>query len=232
MPVFELSPIGKANAYEAVQRELLRTVLSGKVKVGDKLPSEQEMAQQLGVSRSVVREALGSLRALGLIDSRVGRGSFVISTTPASLPKRFSMYDVYEARSLLEIPMARLAARRAANEDLAKMTAAVDAMEAAQDGREWEEQDAAFHAALAHASGNTILMDLGRRVHRDLLQELGISLRSDARVRQANSEHREICSAIAAGNEERAAHAMSVHLASVFDEAISIYGDEPLTGPR
>lgn len=229
---FTLSPIDKANAYESVQRELLRIVVSGSMKVGDKLPSEQEMARQLGVSRPVVREALGSLRALGLVDSQKGRGSFVVSTTPASLPKRFSMYDLFEARSMVEVPMARLAARRGSREVVAAMAAAVDAMERATDGHEWEEQDAAFHAAVARASGNIILTDLARRVHRDLLQDLGISLRSDSRVRQANGEHREIWLAILAGDEERAATAMATHLSSVFEEAISIYGDEPLTGPR
>lgn len=227
-----LSPIDKANAYEFVQRELLRVFVSGAVKVGDRLPSEKDMARQLGVSRPVVREALGSLRALGLVDSRKGRGSFVVLTTPSSLPKRFSMYDLFEARSLVEVPMARLAAHRGSREVIAAMTAAVDAMESASDGREWEEQDAVFHAAVARASGNIILVDLGRRIHRDILHDLGISLRSDSRVRQANSEHREICLAISAGDEERAAKAMAAHLSSVFDEAISIYGDEPLTGPR
>lgn len=227
-----LSRIDQSNAYESVQRELLRVVLSGTLKIGDRLPSEKVMADALGVSRPVVREALGSLRALGLIDSRNGRGSFILSTAPLSLPKRFTMYDLFEARSLIEVPVARLAAHRRPPEAVAAIVAAVDSMQTTTDGRAWEELDAAFHAALARASGNSVLVDLSRRVHRDLLNEMGIALRSDARIRQANSEHREICDAVLAGDEEGAAKAAALHLECVLEEAVRMYGDEPLNPPR
>ena len=227
-----LSHIDQSNAYESVQRELLRIVLSGTLKIGDKLPSEKVMAAALGVSRPVVREALGSLRALGLIDSRNGRGSFILSTAPLSLPKRFSMYELFEARSLIEVPVARLAAHRRPPEAIAAMAAAVDTMQTTTDGRVWEDLDAEFHAALARASGNRVLVDLSRRLHRDLLNEMGISLRSDARIRQANIEHREITNAILAGDEEAAAKATEIHLESVLEEAINMYGDEPLDLPH
>ena len=229
---FGLSPIDQSNAYESVQRELLRIVVSGVHSVGDRLPSEKEMAKSLSVSRPVVREALGSLRALGLVDSRKGRGSFIVSTAPVSLPKRFSMYDLFEARSLIEVPMARLAAHRRIPEAVAAMVEAVDGMETTTEGRAWEDLDAQFHAALARASGNSVLVNLGRRVHRDLLNEMGISLRSDSRISQANGEHREICNAVLAGDEARAAKAVKVHLQSVLEEAISQYGDEPLESQK
>ena len=229
---FALSPVDRSNAYESVQRQLLRMVVSGSSHIGDKLPSEQQMARGLGVSRPVIREALGSLRALGLIDSRKGRGSFIVSTTPLSLPKRFSMYDLIEARSLIEVPMAQLAARRGSPEVVTEMAAAVDSMGTTSDGRAWEDQDAVFHAALARASGNSVLMDLSRRVHRDLLNEMGITLRSDGRIKQANREHREICDAVSEGDEERAAQAVAAHLGSILEEAVDAYGDEPLEAPQ
>lgn len=226
-----LSPIDKSNAYESVQRELLRIVVSGTLKIGDRLPSEKAMADAFGVSRPVVREALGSLRALGLIDSRAGRGSFVVSTTPSSLPKRLSMLELFEARSLIEVPTARLAAHRRPPKHVAAMVAAVDSMETTTDGRIWEELDAEFHAALARAAENRVLVDLSRRVHRDLLKEMRISLRSDARIRQANAEHREICNTVLAGDEGAAAKAMEIHLECVLEEAVNMYGDEPLDAP-
>jgi DNA-binding FadR family transcriptional regulator len=224
----QLSPIDKSNAYESVQRELLRVVVSGSVQIGDKLPSEKAMADALGVSRPVVREALGSLRALGLIESRTGRGSFVISTTPSSLPKRLSMLELLEARSLIEIPTVRLAAHRRPAKHVAAMAAAVGSMEATTDGGIWEVLDGEFHAALARASENRVLVDLSHRVHRDFLREMGISLRSDSRIGLANTEHREICNAVLAGNVEAAARAMEIHLQSILEEAVAMYGDEPL----
>lgn len=225
-----LRQVDKINAYEAVRHELLNLLKSGSLKVGDRLPSEAAMAQAMGVSRPVIREALGSLRAVGLINSRNGSGTYVAATRPSLLSGvgRVSMHELHEARSQLEVPIVRLAARRGSYQSAAELLAAVDAMQRCSDPHAWAELDADFHIALARASGNRVLTELSEHI-RASVSEMSTSVLSTERMRRADAEHREICDAVIARDEQRAAQALEAHLTAAQMEAISMYGDEPLT---
>ena len=98
--------------------------------VGQKLPSETELARTLGVSRPAVREALGGLRAMGLVESIDGRGTYVNASAPSSrgpsLLDRYSTDKLHEVRSHVEIPGARLAARRRGPEQIARRRSIVE----------------------------------------------------------------------------------------------------------
>src|SRR5262245_19736716 len=109
-------------ASQAVEAQLLALIQSGAIRVGEKLPGEITLAQEFGVSRTVVREALGALKALGLLSSRSGSGTFVIAVeprgSPLSLADGYTSDELHELRMHLEIPGAGLAARRRTSDQL------------------------------------------------------------------------------------------------------------------
>src|SRR5258708_11315351 len=108
--------IDRVNAADAVRDQLLDRVVKGTISIGDKLPSENDLARSFGVSRPVVREAIGTLRAWGIVESKNGSGTFITAVQPRqvgfSLLGGYSSDDLHEVRCNLEIPAAGLAAVR------------------------------------------------------------------------------------------------------------------------
>ncbi|MEA2582360.1 MAG: hypothetical protein QOF33_445 [Thermomicrobiales bacterium] len=216
------SPFRKVERFvatDAVRDQLTRSITSGELKVGTKLPPEHELARTFGVSRTVVREALGSLKGMGLVVTHVGRGTFVQAFRPnisaGLLGGRFSAGELHEVRSHLEIPAAALAARCRSNEDLEHLRSVVDAQAECDDPVEWVTLDMAFHRGLAKATGNrvleTLIEDLG-----DLQMEQSLALASmPGRLASGTREHKQILTAVEAQSETRAAKAMRKHLTAI-----------------
>src|SRR4051794_5078008 len=105
----KLKPVSRVSVVESVTERVLALITSGEVKPGERLPPEYELAQQLGVGRSSVREALRSLLILGLVEARTGRGTVVMATRPipsgSDLPRaimKWGLLDTFEVRILLE----------------------------------------------------------------------------------------------------------------------------------
>jgi GntR family transcriptional repressor for pyruvate dehydrogenase complex len=210
--------IGRINASEAVREQLVSLIESGELKPGEKLPAESALARSFGVSRPVVREALGSLRAIGLIDSLNGKGSFV-NSRPGRRPVllgRFSLEELHEVRSLLEVDGATRAASRHNAEDAARLRGIVDSLEACTDHEEWVRLDAEFHVALAEATGNQVLARLVEHLRDLLVEQSQVVSAVEGRIPHANVEHRAIYEAVAAGDERRACEAMSAHLINAY----------------
>jgi GntR family transcriptional repressor for pyruvate dehydrogenase complex len=116
---------------------MLETILSKRLLVGDRLPSERELGEQFGVSRTVVREAVRALVAKGIIESRSGSGLRVTAVNASAVSESMSLYlrggefdfeNVHEVRTLLEIHIAGLAAERATDEDVELVRAVHDRM--------------------------------------------------------------------------------------------------------
>jgi GntR family transcriptional repressor for pyruvate dehydrogenase complex len=207
--------IQRENASEAISRQLLDFIRSGQLEVGSRLPAEEELARSFGVSRPSVREALGVLRGLGVLTSINGRGNYI---SPAALARppllgRYPIAELYEVRCHLEIPGAALAAERRTDEQLAKLETVVAALEACSEPAEWVRHDAAFHVALAEATGNQVQSRLVEHL-RDLLIEQSLAIVSAlaGRIPEATQEHRDICEAVADRDAARARAAMYTHL--------------------
>lgn len=142
---------------------LVAQIEAGDLAPGQRLPTEQEIVAATGVSRTVVREALASLRARGLITTRQGLGAFVAKEPPAKsfaiVPHDVQSIDevlgVLELRMGVEVEAAGLAARRRSADDLQRMRAKLDALDAALAKEEpGSQEDFAFHRAIAAATGN------------------------------------------------------------------------------
>jgi GntR family transcriptional repressor for pyruvate dehydrogenase complex len=197
------------------------------LKPGDKLPTESEIMQAFGVSRTVVREALSRLQAGHLVETRHGIGTFVLAPRagqgfgidPADIAAAVDVMAVLELRISLETESAGLAAQRRSDAELAEMRAALDAFEASAGGAgDAVSPDFRFHLAIANATGN--------RYFADIMSHLGATVIPRARInspriaqeglpqylRRVNREHEEIYSAIARRDPESARAAMRIHL--------------------
>ena len=158
MAISRLHQVERRSASQAVSDQLIALIETGDLQVGDRLPSENELAQSLGVSRPVVREALERLRALGLVVSWTGRGSFVAARRVRGplLLGQYSGADLHEVRSFLEIPGAGTAAKSRAKEDVASLLETIDELERCDRPDEWVRLDALFHVKLAEATRNEV----------------------------------------------------------------------------
>lgn len=214
------------NLVSTVREGLRGQILSGAVPVGEKLPSEAKLTGQFGVSRTVVREAIASLRADGLVEARQGAGVFVLKP-PAPSPQPFDNLDVekishmiemLELRSAVEIEAAALAASRcSAAQEEEIMQRLLAAEQASAEGRPAVEADLQLHLAIADAANNRRFRDflemLGRNmIPRTALQKSDGEPAPAAYMAQISAEHRAIFDAIAARDEEAARTAMRTHL--------------------
>jgi GntR family transcriptional repressor for pyruvate dehydrogenase complex len=214
------SPLARLSAAEAVFNAIRGAIESGKLAVGDKLNSEAALAQEYGVSRSVIREALRSCNALGLTVTRTGRGTFVVADHVANdlVLGQFSARDLNEARPHIEVPAAGLAAERRTAEDLDILRAMVASMAVETDPEAWVVLDSGFHAAIARASGNKVFESVVADI-RDALthQSETLNLVTEDRQHASNEEHQSILDAIESGSAPDASTAMSAHLRAVAD---------------
>ena len=212
-----LSRISRRSAADEVRTQLLAMIESGVLKVNGRLPSEAELGQRFGVSRPVIREALRGLQALGLTESRTGRGTFVASKV-AKLTLSFGQYspaNLNEVRRCIEVPAASLAASRRSESDIDEMRRILDAHEHVTDTDEAVRLDGQFHCAIARATGNMLFLRLIEDL-REILQEQSMAVSAlPHRHQSAASEHRAIFDAIVRGDAEDAAEAVARHLGAV-----------------
>lgn len=151
---------------ERARHQLEDLIVSGGLKPGDRLPSESKMGQMLGVSRTVVREAVRLLSARSLVETRNGSGIYVrelgssMIREPMDLllrHKSISVEDIVEVRTLIEVHIAGLAAQRATSDDIAAMAAATaQLLQPNLSALECAEIDVVFHERLAVAAGNPL----------------------------------------------------------------------------
>jgi DNA-binding FadR family transcriptional regulator len=203
-------------------------IASKALKPGDKLPTESSLMTQLGVSRTVVREAISRLQAMSVIETRHGIGSFVLE--PAREPLDLNvvpvstlndLLSVLELRISLETECAGLAAQRASEQDLANIRKALDAIGAAGPERDEEASaDLQFHAAIARATGNRYFVDVLTQMGTALIPRYRINSADiahrdpQAYAELVNREHLGIYDAIARRDPEGARAAMRMHLSS------------------
>lgn len=196
----------------------------GELKPGDRLPAERDLATQIGVSRPTVRAGLRALSAIGVVQSRHGSGTFIPDGPPSLGTDALSFLaalhgltreEMYEARRILEVGAAALAAERATPEQIATLAEEVAGMFAAmQDPQLFLVHDINFHRAVAGASGNPIvasLVEMVSALYYESRRETAARA-SDRDLRDAAEMHRRIYQAIRAQDSEAARQTMHAHL--------------------
>jgi GntR family transcriptional regulator, transcriptional repressor for pyruvate dehydrogenase complex len=221
---FMLVPSNRQRLGDQLYGQILDHIVSGRLKEGDRLPPEKEICELFGVSRPTVREALLRLRADGLIQARQGAGTFVINRPAERLTNFTSSADVagylrcVEVRLPLEGVAARLAAERRTPEQLKKIEAAhEDFARAIKSGQFGADEDLAFHALIAEATGNEFFSHILKNINHALIGFMRLTLNltrtgSKERASKVVDEHRRIVEAIRAQDGEEAANAMQFHI--------------------
>jgi len=203
-----------------IAEALVRFILDEGLAEGDKLPSETELAARLGVGRNTVREALKELAGRNIVRIRQGSGTYVaynagLGADPLGLtfiPDKLKlMEDLLTVRILIEPPIAGMAARTATDEDIREILRLRDAVNSRiRAGDEYEEQDAAFHTAIAMSSKNTVVPRLIPIIHSTVTMLVDVTRK--ALAREAAAVHDDIALAIAERDAMAAQDAMHVHL--------------------
>jgi GntR family transcriptional regulator, transcriptional repressor for pyruvate dehydrogenase complex len=207
--------LAKRKASHQVVDAVSGMLRSGAYRVGDRLPSEAELGAELGVSRSTVREAVRELTALGVVEIRHGRGTFVRSLRPDLLLRGDSLgepkndrirEELLEVRHIVEPEAAALAALRASDEDLDRLRYDVDCLDAAIGQGIVPPEDLGFHLDLVRATHNAALWRVSGAIISFYQWDGQLPVAQDA------ADHRLIYEAVRARDPERARQAMRDHL--------------------
>jgi GntR family transcriptional repressor for pyruvate dehydrogenase complex len=227
-----VEPIKSTRIYEEIVRQVKLMIAEGRLKSGDRLPPERDLAEKFVVSRTSVREALRALESLGLVEIRPGEGTFVREMSVEALveplalvmaSQREAIGELFEARRLLEPAVAALAATRATPEEIQEMERILE--EQAREieaGRTGLAQDAQFHAAIGTAAHNRAITRIAHAVMDLLTQSREESLNTPGRRTRSHEDHRRILAAVKARDEAGARQAMLDHIAGV--EALVRHG--------
>lgn len=222
VPRVTLTPAPRRKLTETVAEQLLAAIRD--LPAGTKVPSERELVKGLGVGRSTVREALNGLAMLGIVEIRHGQGVFVTGTAeaapadePSSLTaalERGVTHEFVEARLIVEIEVARLAALRRTDEDLARIAAALEEQAARLRGDVDALIDvaASFNVLLAEAAHNEVLRAMTETFVSLMLERAPRIYGLDGFAEWDLQEHRGIFDAVRAGDPERARELMRVHI--------------------
>jgi GntR family transcriptional regulator, transcriptional repressor for pyruvate dehydrogenase complex len=231
-------PLARRHSLTDEIAKLLRErVLSGDLAVGERLPSEQRLAESFQVSRTVIREAISRLKTDGLIETKQGLGAFVAQAArptrldAGQIDKKMRVPFVFELRTAIEPVIAGLAARRRSAGQLASIEAALTALGlSVETGEGGPEADAAFHWAIAEAAGNPLLMSLVQFAQSSLMDSLRLAHSNMRHVKggpaKTQDEHEAIFAAINARDEAAARRAAQSHLVNAAAR-LSIEIDRP-----
>jgi GntR family transcriptional regulator, transcriptional repressor for pyruvate dehydrogenase complex len=220
-------PIERRKVYELVANRLVDDIAARRLKPGDPIPAERQLAQTLAVGRSSIREALRMVESRGLIAS-AGNGTFVVADygnpLNTSLALLMEMGDgdlrqLFEVRKVLEVEMAGLAAERRSDEDVERMRHAIVAMDEGLGSAErYIAGDLEFHQAIVAATGNRIARSMMHAI-RDVMRRALLSIyQIPGSPERSMEQHRQILDAVVAGRPDEARARMREHLLRVEGE--------------
>src|SRR5215470_10386253 len=227
-PVYKV--VRTARLYEQIVQQIEDSILKGALKPGDQLPAERELAQNFGVSRTAVREAVKALREKGLVEAFSGRGTFITNGTTQAIRQSLDLMSrigqqegfthLAELRRILEPEIAALAAVRIEEQLLATMRESVAIMDRSlEDPDAYIEADLDFHLALAEAAANPLVLSLLDSIV-GLLREQRLKIfRIDGGPQRGQFHHKRILAAIEARDPERSRDAMRAHLEQVREDS-------------
>lgn len=223
----------KKGICESIAEQVINKIKAGELRSGDRLPNEKEMADEYGVSRISLREALRYLAARGLIVTRHGDGTFINTYRPEWLAEaiyEFSLLDVtplietLELRKIMEAEAARLCCINATKEEIAEMRRHMEAREeicrlplAQQDADRRYASDLDFHMAIAKGTHNRMFSRFIEIMHRTIEHHKREVSYSAANIKKTTNFHRNIMQAIEQRNGEEAAEMMRKHINMIDD---------------
>ena len=223
-----IQPVRPTKVSSQVAEQIIRLIKEGVFKVGERLPSEKELAERMGVSRASVREALAALEAVGIVEAKVGRGNFVRRSPSAReeaeplvvLESEAGCLEIIEARGAFDPVVASLAARNATREDIARLREVYGTMLSLARADRFDEyfsRDKEFHCALAEATHNRLIVAVIKLLADTMDQKLyrefthNFYLRTPRELERVAEIHGKVLEAVAAGDARAAARWMRDH---------------------
>lgn len=215
---------------------LERMILADELPKGSRLPPERELAAQLGVSRSSLRDALRVLELRGLIERKQGRGTRVLGVgdTPHATAlaagldiDRADLLNVMEVRACIEPPIAARAAGRATTADVEQLRQILGEMTPTMTASQFVELDRLFHRTIAQYTHNPLLLRLLDRVNEITEVSRRDALVSKSRQRSSIEEHHAIVQAIASHDPDAAFEAARRHVESIQARIVAVASQEP-----
>ncbi len=212
--------------YVVVAEQILRTIKEGTYRVGDKLPPERELAEQMGVSRNSVREALSALQVLKIIGSKTGNGTYIEKSVESLdieaqvfpiLEDSESPFGIFEARRTLELGVIQLAIERVNDDSLRHIEQVLDQLRqsaTAKDFAGYAQANINFHLAIAHATENPIVERMMGVLWETTSQKLSVEMVNDywrVHLDQSLKNHEQIFQLIAARDGAGAVVAIRKH---------------------
>jgi GntR family transcriptional repressor for pyruvate dehydrogenase complex len=233
-PKLEISlykAIQTSRLYEQIVQQIEASILKGAMKPGDQLPAERDLAQQFGVSRTAVREAVKALREKGLVEAHHGRGTFIRDGTSQAVRQSLDLMikigqpdgstHLAEVREILEPEIAALAATRIEEQHLSMMREAMGVMDGTRkdDAEAFIEGDLDFHLALAEAAANPLILSLLDSIVGLLREQRLKTFYVKGGPERGQQHHRRILEAVEDHDAERARVAMRAHLRQVREDS-------------
>ena len=225
--------VNKAPLYQQVAEQIQNLIMDGGLLPGDRLPPERELGEHLGVSRTVIREAIKALQERGLVRAVSGSGTYVESVTPEAVEQCIELYmrrqgggfgDLQEVRRILEVEIAGLAAERAEEDDTTALESVLlDMLDAFPDI--WQSEGAMeryiqghmrFHRALAHATKNVLLEMLLLPIL-DQNLEYNRASTSPAAAEPGLMHHERLLECVRLGNGDACREVMREHMDYIAD---------------
>lgn len=218
-----------------VTSKVLNVIINGGLNPGDPLASERDLSEQFGVSRTVIREAVRSLEARGLIQVRSGRPAVVAAVPESVLTETIQLWvrgaqsqdllgpaEIAEVRTTLELRVVELATERATKEEISALEDSVTALREATDAETAAVHDETFHLLIARATHNRLYITLLESLHPIMAPIRRSSLGVRGRQAEAARQHSRIVKAMASKDAAAARAAMDAHLA----DSRRFYGEE------
>lgn len=225
MNIPESLRVAAAQVPDGLAASLERMIRDGTIPHGERLPSERELAAQLGVSRASLRTSLRELELKGMVDRRPGRGTVVLNPrTDGVGPELLSklgrterdIREVMDLRNVIEPPITARAAQRATARDIRELHRIIDAMEAGGPDQA-AELDIAFHRQIAVATHNPLLSQLVEFASGWMDESRTLAGFSERRLDRSIEAHRRIVAAIESRDPEASRRAMADHIATVWE---------------
>ena len=222
-----ITPIKKTRVAEEVADRIRVLMLDGTFPPGEPLPSERHLAERFGVSRGSIRDALRTLETIGLLETRHGQGTFphelsvdrLVAPLASVMAYRSDLQDeLLDVRRMFEPAVARAAALRATEEDLADLQRILETQrQKLKAGQSAIAEDTAFHAILARATRNRVVMSIMATLNDLLVESRTQSLRQKGRPARSIDGHEAVVAALRRRDVEGASQAMYNHIDQIAD---------------
>jgi DNA-binding FadR family transcriptional regulator len=237
--------VRRENVPATIAAQLRRQIVAGKLEPGSQLPGHRELAATLSVSVGSVREAISMLISAGLVETRAGRGTFVSADSGAVQSRggtggctleRREVEELVEAREVIEVELAGMAAERGTPEQIQRLRACIDRMDVASASPfDYPDADVEFHLALAEAAGNRYLLRAMLDIRGFLKQDMELGAEAAIRrfgdLRVSVESHRSLVDAIEEADVERARETAGVIVRRNREFVLGLYALAPPPTP-